>query len=120
VILASRIPIDRIELGAVIRRSGFSEVYRGRYRDQDVAVKMQIHSDLYCVTEFVAGGDLRSLLRSYEGLPSQRCAAGHGRQEDADRIRAARAAVAPVHQLPKTLSMKYTQDMYYVLSAWCG
>ncbi|POM77700.1 TKL protein kinase, partial [Phytophthora palmivora] len=109
VILASRIPIDRIKLGAVISRGGFGEVYRGRYRDQDVAVKTLLPekrkdlthiqaflsevrlmatmehphivqfigvaweslSDLFCVTEFMTGGDLRSLLKDYlaTGVP---------------------------------------------------
>ncbi|KAG7376518.1 hypothetical protein PHYPSEUDO_013225 [Phytophthora pseudosyringae] len=109
VILASRIPIDRIELGTVISRGGFGEVYRGRYREQDVAIKTLLPekrkdlahiqaflsevrlmatmehphivqfmgvaweslSDLFCVTEFMAGGDLRSLLKDYlaNGVP---------------------------------------------------
>ncbi|KAL3657801.1 hypothetical protein V7S43_017183 [Phytophthora oleae] len=109
VILASRIPIDRIELGTVISRGGFGEVYRGRYRDADVAVKTLLPekrkdlahiqaflsevrlmatmehphivqfigvaweslSDLFCVSEFMAGGDLRSLLKDYlaTGVP---------------------------------------------------
>ncbi|KAL4109968.1 hypothetical protein PRIC1_001661 [Phytophthora ramorum] len=109
VILASRIPIDRIELGAVISRGGFGVVYRGRYRDQDVAIKTLLPekrkdlahiqaflsevrlvatmehphivqfigvaweslSDLFCVTEFMSGGDLRSLLKDYlaNGVP---------------------------------------------------
>ncbi|KAG1705444.1 hypothetical protein DVH05_004374 [Phytophthora capsici] len=109
VILASRIPIDRIQLGPVISRGGFGEVYRGRYRDADVAVKTLLPekrkdlahiqafllevrlmatmehphivqfigvaweslSDLFCVSEFVAGGDLRSLLKDYlaTGVP---------------------------------------------------
>ncbi|KAG2966897.1 hypothetical protein PC120_g27029, partial [Phytophthora cactorum] len=109
VILASRIPIDRIELGSIISRGGFGEVYCGRYRDQDVAIKTLlpekrkdlVHiqaflsevrlmatmehphvvqfigvaweslSDLFCVTEFMAGGDLRSLLKDYRsnGVP---------------------------------------------------
>ncbi|KAG6620317.1 TKL protein kinase [Phytophthora cinnamomi] len=103
VILASRIPIDRIELGTVISRGAFGEVYRGRYREHDVAIKTLLPekrkdlahiqaflsevrlmatmehphivqfigvaweslSDLFCVTEFMAGGDLRSLLKDY-------------------------------------------------------
>ncbi|KAK1928544.1 Dual specificity protein kinase splA [Phytophthora citrophthora] len=109
VILASRIPIDRIQLGTVISRGGFGEVYRGRYRDADVAVKTLLPekrkdlahiqaflsevrlmatmehphivqfigvaweslSDLFCVSEFMAGGDLRSLLKDYlnTGVP---------------------------------------------------
>ncbi|RLN95145.1 hypothetical protein BBJ28_00022003 [Nothophytophthora sp. Chile5] len=109
VIVAARIPIDRIGLGAIINRGGFGEVYRGRYRDQDVAIKALLPekrkdlkyieaflgevrlmatmdhpqivqfigvaweslSDLYCVTEFMAGGDLRSLLKGYlaNGVP---------------------------------------------------
>ncbi|ETP23797.1 TKL protein kinase [Phytophthora nicotianae CJ01A1] len=109
VILASRIPIDRIELGAIVSRGGFGEVYRGRYRDQDVAIKTLLPekrkdlahiqaflsevrlmatmehphivqfigvaweslSNLFCVTEFMVGGDLRSLLKDYlsNGVP---------------------------------------------------
>jgi serine/threonine protein kinase len=109
VILASRIPVDRIELGAVIGRGAFGEVHRGRYRDQDVAIKMLVPekrkdmalieaflsevrlmatmehpnvvpfigvaweslSDLYCVTVFMAGGDLCTLLKEYlaTGVP---------------------------------------------------
>ncbi|GMF35366.1 unnamed protein product [Phytophthora fragariaefolia] len=103
VILASRIPFDRIERGIVIGHGAFGEVYRGHYRDQDVAIKTLIPekrkdiahikaffsevrimatmehpnivpfigvaweslSDLLCVTEFMPGGDLRSLLKGY-------------------------------------------------------
>ncbi|OWZ02180.1 TKL protein kinase [Phytophthora megakarya] len=103
VILASRIPIDHIELGDIISRGAFGVVFEGRYRDQDVAIKTLLPekrkdmahiqaflsevklmatmehpnivqfvgvaweslSDLYCVTEFMAGGDLRTLLKNY-------------------------------------------------------
>ncbi|KAE8953376.1 hypothetical protein PR003_g33986, partial [Phytophthora rubi] len=120
VILASRIPIDRIELGAVISRGAFGEVYRGRYRDQDVAIKTLLPekrkdlahiqaflaevrlmatmehphivqfvgvaweslSDLFCVSEFMAGGDLRSLLKEY-------LAAGVRQGMDAGKVRIA-------------------------------
>ncbi|KAG6579939.1 TKL protein kinase [Phytophthora cinnamomi] len=102
-ILASRIPIDRIELGTVIARGAFGVVYRGRYRGQNVAIKVlvpekrkdMVHiqaflsevrlmatmehpnivlfigvaweslSDMCCVTEFMKGGDLRTLLKEY-------------------------------------------------------
>ncbi|KAE9076535.1 hypothetical protein PF010_g23860 [Phytophthora fragariae] len=120
VILASRIPIDRIELGVVISRGAFGEVYRGRYRDQDVAIKTLLPekrkdlahiqaflaevrlmatmehphivqfvgvaweslSDLFCVSEFMAGGDLRSLLKEY-------LAAGVRQGMDAGKVRIA-------------------------------
>uniref|UniRef100_H3HAH9 Protein kinase domain-containing protein n=2 Tax=Phytophthora ramorum TaxID=164328 RepID=H3HAH9_PHYRM len=109
IILASRIPIDRVELGDVIGRGAFGEVHRGRYRDQDVAIKTLLPekrkdlahiqaflsevrimatmehpqvvqfigvaweslSEVYCVTEFMGGGDLRTLLIDYlaSGVP---------------------------------------------------
>ncbi|GMF11547.1 unnamed protein product [Phytophthora lilii] len=108
VIVAARISIDRVTLGTLIGRGGFGEVYRGRYRHQDVAIKMLLQekrkdlvqiqaflteirlmatmehpfivqfigiaweslSDLYCVTEFMEGGDLRSLLNDYKANES--------------------------------------------------
>ncbi|GMF17003.1 unnamed protein product [Phytophthora fragariaefolia] len=109
VIQASRIPFDRIELGTVIGRGAFGEVYCGRYRGQDVAIKMLVPekrkdmahiqallsevrlmatmehphivpfvgvaweslSDLCCVSEYMPGGDLRTLLKEYldDGIP---------------------------------------------------
>eukprot|EP00644_Phytophthora_capsici_P010963 jgi/Phyca11/6116/fgenesh1_pm.PHYCAscaffold_9_\ len=103
VIVASRIPIDNVELGEIISRGAYGLVYRGRYRDQDVAIKTLLPenrkdmshievflsevklmatmehpnivtfigvawealSELYCVTEFMGRGDLRSLLKDY-------------------------------------------------------
>ncbi|KAL4109966.1 hypothetical protein PRIC1_001659 [Phytophthora ramorum] len=103
VIVAARIPVDRIELGELLSRGGFGEVYRGRYRDQNVAVKTLLPStrkdmnhieaflaeiklmatmehpqivqfigvaweslsELYALSEFMEGGDLRSLLVTY-------------------------------------------------------
>ncbi|KAG2797326.1 hypothetical protein PC116_g25935 [Phytophthora cactorum] len=103
VIVAARIPVDRVELGELISRGGFGEVYRGRYRDQNVAVKTLLPStrkdmnhieaflaeiklmatmehpqivqfigvaweslsELYAVSEFMEGGDLRTLLVKY-------------------------------------------------------
>ncbi|KAL3672417.1 hypothetical protein V7S43_003101 [Phytophthora oleae] len=102
-IVASRIPIDNVELGEIISRGAFGVVYHGRYRDQDVAIKTLLPekrkdindievflsevklmatmehpnivqffgvawealSELYCVTEFMSGGDLRALLKEY-------------------------------------------------------
>ncbi|KAG6620329.1 TKL protein kinase [Phytophthora cinnamomi] len=103
VIVAARIPVDRVERGELLSRGGFGEVYRGRYRDQTVAVKTLLPStrkdmnhieaflseiklmatmehpqivqfigvaweslsELYAVSEFMEGGDLRSLLIKY-------------------------------------------------------
>ncbi|ETI40345.1 TKL protein kinase [Phytophthora nicotianae P1569] len=103
VIVASRIPIEHIELGETISRGAFGLVYRGRFRDQTVAIKTLLPekrkdmghirvflsevklmatmehpnivrfigvaweslSELYCVSEFMSGGDLRSLLQNY-------------------------------------------------------
>lgn len=102
VIVASRIPVDRIEMGEIISHGAFGLVYRGRFRGRDVAIKTllpekrkdmaQIRmflsevklmatmehpnivrfigvaweslSELYCVSEFMSGGDLRSLLQN--------------------------------------------------------
>ncbi|ETI53996.1 TKL protein kinase [Phytophthora nicotianae CJ01A1] len=105
VIVAARIPFDRVELGELLSRGGFGEVYRGRYRDQNVAVKTLLPStrkdmnhieaflaeiklmatmehpqivqfigvaweslsELYAISEFMEGGDLRTLLvKHYE------------------------------------------------------
>ncbi|RLN58103.1 hypothetical protein BBP00_00007169 [Phytophthora kernoviae] len=103
IIVAARIPIDRVELGELLSRGGFGEVYRGYYRDQTVAIKTLLPStrkvmshieaflaeiklmatmehpqivrfvgvaweslsELYAVSEFMEGGDLRSLLVKY-------------------------------------------------------
>ncbi|RLN70563.1 hypothetical protein BBJ28_00019101 [Nothophytophthora sp. Chile5] len=103
VIVAARIPIDRVELGELLSRGGFGEVYRGRYREQNVAIKTLLPStrkdmshieaflaeiklmasmehpqivqfvgvaweslsELYAVSEFMEGGDLRTLLIDY-------------------------------------------------------
>jgi len=103
VIVAARIPIDRVELGELVSRGGFGEVYRGRYRGQDVAIKTLLPatrkdmqhiegflaeiklmatmehaqvvqfigvsweslSEIYAVSEFMEGGDLRALLARY-------------------------------------------------------
>ncbi|KAE8972510.1 hypothetical protein PR003_g29161 [Phytophthora rubi] len=103
VIVAARIPVDRVELGELISRGGFGEVYRGWYREQNVAVKTLLPStrkdmnhieaflseiklmatmehpqivqfigvaweslsELYAVSEFMEGGDLRTLLIKY-------------------------------------------------------
>ncbi|KAG4245182.1 hypothetical protein PC116_g6995 [Phytophthora cactorum] len=103
VIVASRIPVDHIELGEIISHGAFGMVYRGRFRYQDVAIKTLLPekrkdmahiqlflsevklmatmehpnivkfigvaweslSELYCVSEFMSGGDLRSLLQDY-------------------------------------------------------
>ncbi|KAG7376520.1 hypothetical protein PHYPSEUDO_013227 [Phytophthora pseudosyringae] len=120
VIVAARVPVDRVELGELLSRGGFGEVYRGRYRDQIVAVKTLLPStrkdmnhiaaflaeiklmatmehpqivqfigvaweslsELYAVSEFMEGGDLRSLLvKFYEN--------GHPRGFDPAKIKMA-------------------------------
>lgn len=103
-IVAARIPFDRVDLGELLSRGGFGEVYRGSYRGQVVAIKTLLPatrkdmahieaflaeiklmatlehesivkfvgvaweslSELYAVSEFMDGGDLRSLLVSYK------------------------------------------------------
>lgn len=103
-IVAARIPFDKVEVGQLLSRGGYGEVYKGTYREQVVAIKkllpetrkdlahienflteiklqaMLDHphivallgvaweslSELYAVSEFMAGGDLRALLQSYK------------------------------------------------------
>jgi serine/threonine-protein kinase TNNI3K len=103
VIVAARVPFDRVKIGDLLGKGAYGEVFRGEFRDQEVAVKKLlpdtkknmkhitdflseirllaamehphiVHfvgvawdalSDLMCLTEFMAGGDLRSLLIKY-------------------------------------------------------
>lgn len=106
VIVAARVPFDRVTIGELLGKGAYGEVYRGEFRDQKVAVKRllpetrknMVHiegflseirllaamehphivqfvgvawdslSDLMCLTEFMGGGDLRSLLIEYQEI----------------------------------------------------
>ncbi|RLN72080.1 hypothetical protein BBJ28_00022391 [Nothophytophthora sp. Chile5] len=104
VIVAARIPRDKVIIQHLLSRGAFGEVYKGTYNGQDVAIKMLLPdtkrsiphvnaflaevklmavmdhpriakyvgvawdslTDLCSVTEFMAGGDLKTLLVTFE------------------------------------------------------
>ncbi|KAL3666678.1 hypothetical protein V7S43_008307 [Phytophthora oleae] len=56
-IIATRVPRDQVRVEGCISRGGFGEVYRGKYNNEAVAIKMlfpEVRSDLKKVNAFLA------------------------------------------------------------------
>lgn len=65
VIVAARIPFDKVELGALLSRGAFGEVYRGTYREQAVAIKKllpETRRDLNHIERFLSEIKLQAAL----------------------------------------------------------
>uniref|UniRef100_M4B5X9 Protein kinase domain-containing protein n=1 Tax=Hyaloperonospora arabidopsidis (strain Emoy2) TaxID=559515 RepID=M4B5X9_HYAAE len=64
-IVAVRIPMDKLTIGAVVSRGGFGEVLRGTYKNRDVAIKRllpETRKDLTKIDEFLAEVKLQAAL----------------------------------------------------------